>query len=164
MALGAVALALGGCTPANAADDNFAYSAADDPALVAAEDEALTHLPRFWQLYDVKPIGYSDFVLKVGLPTADGRGDEFIWMTVLERLPEGDIVGELANEPVEIADLRAGSTIQVSPSRVIDWSYTVGGKAYGHFTTRALFPRMSPATRAEVEATLSPTPLETDAN
>lgn len=159
--LGALVLCAVGA-PVRAAEDSV-YSAADDPALLAAEAEAVSHLPLFWELFDTRPIGYSTYMLKVGLPTADGRRTEFIWTNVLERLPNGDIIVELTADPVEIADLRAGSQVQVVPSQVVDWSYSIAGRAFGQFTTRALFPRMSPDTRDAIEATLWPTPLETDA-
>ena len=62
--------------------------------------------------------------------------------------------------PAYVADLKLGSEVRVLASDVSDSSYAHDGKLYGHFTTRALVSKASPAERAEMEAALSPTPLE----
>jgi len=146
------------------ASDRAFYSDVDDQKLQAARDLAVKTLPQFWAKFAANAPGYSAFLLKVGLPTDDGRGEEEIWMQVERRTDDGDAVGLLANQPFHLSKLHAGSRIEVAPSRFVDWSYTKDGKTYGQYSTRALYERASPEQRAEVDVKLAPTPLEPETN
>ena len=138
--------------------DNLIYSDADDPVIAAAEREGAQSLPTFWAKFDAQDPAVSLYLVKVGLEAKRG-GREFLWAIPL-RHSKDEVQVRLVNEPVHVANLKAGSVIAVAPGDIVDWSYTKGGKAYGHFVTRAMMDRVSPEERAEAEAVLAPTPLE----
>jgi uncharacterized protein YegJ (DUF2314 family) len=150
------------CARETPQDESVIYSRAGDAVVASAQADAQKSLPLFWSKFDAKAPGYADFKLKVSLPTDDGHGTERLWMLVLSRTADHQVIGRLANRPVRLKKLALGSTIEVDPSRIADWSYEKNGKQYGNFTTRALFPRASPQQRVEAQAMLSPTPLESE--
>ena len=159
------ALPLGACgrdAPAAASKGANApiYSNPADAEIDKATDDAIRTLPVFWSKFNSHSAGYGDFRIKVTRPTDDGAGEERIWMTVAEFTPGKQIKGRLSNEPAQLKKLHQGSLIEVDPSRIVDWMYTAGGKAYGHYTTRALMKLANPEQRAQVAAFLAPTPLE----
>lgn len=140
------------------------YSNPADAGIRKATDEAVGTLPVFWSKFNAHAPGYGDFRIKVALPTDDGVGEERIWMTVAEITPDKQIRGRLSNEPAQLKKLHQGSPVEVDQSRIVDWMYTVGGKAYGHYTTRAMTRLANPEQQAEVAAFLAPTPLEPTSN
>jgi uncharacterized protein YegJ (DUF2314 family) len=152
-----LAVTLAGCNKA-AEDDNLILSKPDDAPVLAAERKAAETLPIFWAKFDAQEPGVSRYLVKVALQ-AKGGGAEVLWATPLRRTATGVEV-RLANEPVYVAELKLGSVIEVLPSEIMDWSYQKDGKAYGHFVSRAMLDRAPPEARAEMEAVLSPTPLE----
>ena len=149
-----------GKSPAAGNQEAAIVSNANDEALLSAEAEAQKTLPVFWSKFDARAPEYGDFQLKVGLPTDDGRGEEFVWMTVNEVTADQQIHGRISDEPTAMRKLHRGSAVAVDPSLIADWTYTKNGKAYGHFTTRALMKSANPEQRAQAEALLAPTPLE----
>lgn len=130
----------------------------EDPQVDAAIAEARKTLPIFWGKFDANLAGYDRFALKVGLPTGGGA-EEHIWMNVVSR-SGGKVVGELANEPYDLGELKSGSRVEVDEALISDWQYQKGGKLYGHFTARALLPRANAAQRAEAAELFAPQPLE----
>ncbi|MDP3160912.1 MAG: DUF2314 domain-containing protein [Reyranella sp.] len=135
------------------------YGAPVDPVVAKARAQARDSLPVFWSKFDAKPNGYDSFVVQVDMATPRG-GSEAVWVMVVSRL--GDtIFGRFANKPTQVAGL-LGADVQASAANVVDWSYTRDGRTYGHFTTRAMFDRVSPEMRAKAQATLAPTALESE--
>lgn len=129
-------------------------------ALEAATAEARATLPIFWKVFDDDAA--DSYQLKVGLATPNGA-TEHIWI-----YPGGwrdeKVFGILANQPADLVDVAAGDEILVDPARISDWGYSKGGRLYGAFTQRATLDRLSRGTRRQVEAALSPTPLEPGKN
>jgi len=139
--------------------DEIAVVEAADQVLNAAIDQAKATLDVFWTKFDA---GEADrFQLKAGLTTPNGA-IEHVWLTVSGR-QDGRIVGRLGNQPVDLVDLNIGDEVQVDLNRVSDWAYIKEGRLYGAFTQRAMLDRADPRTRRQIEAVLSPNPLETDA-
>jgi len=148
--------------PSGAAPDRIIDTTADDETLNAAMKQATDTLDVFWAKFEAKAQGSSDFVIKLGMTGQDGF-KEFIWAEPIRR--EADqVVARLANEPEHLRGLTLGSEVRVSQSLIADWSYAKDGKAYGHFSTRVLLPRMTPEERAQIEGQLSSTPLEPNAS
>jgi uncharacterized protein YegJ (DUF2314 family) len=164
-AAAAIGLLVAGCSqaegPAAAKDDNFVTSNGPELALRTATSEAVASLPVFWKVFERQPLDATDFLVKVSLPVGDGRV-EHIWADVVRRAGD-QVVVRLANDPVWLKDVQNGSELTVPAAQISDWSYSKQGKAFGHFTTRALMSRAAPAERAEAQAFLAPTSLEPDA-
>lgn len=163
----AVALALAAfvtpaCSQSNvetsASGEKLIGVAPDDAEMNAAIAQARATLPQFWAKFEAKPAGYSQFMLKPGLPTVDGRGPEHIWVDVIERR-DGKVVGRLANEPFHLGDLKFGSEVTFSPEIISDWGYSKGDVIYGHYTSRLLMAREEPQAKPS-DYGLSATPLE----
>lgn len=134
----------------------------DDPAVLTAMKQAIDTRHVFWAKFEAREPGTSNYAVKLGLTGEDGY-KEFIWAEPIRR--EGDeVVARLANDPVHLQNLRLGSQVRISEDLVSDWTYEKNGKAYGHFTTRALMSRATPEQRAEMDGLLAPTPLEPDAS
>ncbi len=130
-----------------------------DPEVNAAIAEARRTLPEVWRRMAQRGPGESG--LKVALRTSRG-GYEHIWVDSIVR-QDGRITARLANDPDNIPGLKLGSPVVVDPAAISDWSYRSGGRLYGHFTTRVLLKRASPEEAQQIQALLSPTPLEPDA-
>lgn len=123
----------------------------DDPALQAAKAEARASLSQFWNAFDARHPGDSEFGLKVRLDTGDGDS-ELIWALDIERRGE-HISGILGNRPVNPA-YAEGQRVEIDAATIVDWCYFRDGVAQGHFTTRAMFPHMPARMVAEGKAAL----------
>jgi uncharacterized protein YegJ (DUF2314 family) len=60
-----------------------------------------------------------------------------MWVAV-SNFEDGNIVGELANEPNAIPELSQGVRVKVSPADISDWLYKTGGATIGGFTLAVL--------------------------
>ena len=151
MILAAAAMALlAPLSPVAAQGDAFAPAPvrADDPALVAAADEAQRTLPGFLEVLVVPPPGAGEFAIRFAL-----NGWEHIWVDDL-RLDDDRIVGRLANAPVQ-GGYRIGQSISVPLALVNDWAWRDGaGVMHGHRSTRVLLARLDPAEARAVSAYL----------
>jgi len=142
--------------------EKLVYAPQHDAAVEAATQKALETLPVFWIKKDANSPGYSDFMLKVALPTRHG-GLEYIWIGDVRRSGH-KIKGTLANEPFDLEGLSVGSEVEAPATQIADWQYEKAGKLYGHFTTRALQPRANAEQQAQVRELFAPTPLEPESN
>ncbi len=80
----------------------------------------------------------------------DGDKAEHIWV--------GDITwdgkafrGQVDNKPLEIANVRLGQKVTVTPEDITDWMFVKEWKLMGGFTTRVLYGRFSPPEKAEFQ-------------
>lgn len=102
----------------------------------------------------------NNYMVKLGLDRSDG-GLEHIWVDTLRF--EGDqLVGALANEPVDLPSMHVGSRVVVETERISDWSIVRAEGMYGNFTTRVMLPDVDPATAAELREVLTRDPLPED--
>jgi uncharacterized protein YegJ (DUF2314 family) len=125
--------------------DEVVGVAGDDPEMTAAIAVARETLPQFWQVFEKRERGESDFALKVRI--ADGSGVEHFWTTDLKRR-DGKTVGTINNDPNTVASVKLGDQIEIPEADITYWLYFRDGKMVGNHTLRPLFKHM-PA--AEVE-------------
>ena len=142
--------------------DKLIIVSSKDAKVNAAIAEARATLPVFWQRYDDQTPGVTNYQIKAGLPTPHG-GVEHIWIDVVNHSKLA-VRGTLANDPVDLGDLKFGSEITVEPEKISDWMYERNGKIYGAYTVRALTDRANPEDQRRVAPLLSSTPLEAGAH
>ena len=117
----------------------------DDAEMVAAIAKARETLPQFWQVFDKKERGESDFALKVKI--TDTKGTEHFWATDIERR-DGKTMGTINNDPNTVASVKLGDRIEIPEADISDWLYMRDGKMVGNETLRPLLKKM-PAAEAE---------------
>jgi uncharacterized protein YegJ (DUF2314 family) len=112
----------------------------DDPAMRAAAGEARRRWPEFLAAWHNPAPGQTGFSVK--LPISDGQDHEFIWVDV-KQIEHGEILGDLANEPVNLRMMRLGDRVRGRIDDVNDWCYLQDGEPVGGFTIRVLYDRLS---------------------
>jgi uncharacterized protein YegJ (DUF2314 family) len=153
-ALAACLLALAACSeaPAGSPEEEFAR------ALAAAKDEARASLPFYWQHFNEPAGDEYDFWLKAALPRRDGQpGAEEAWLENIARAPD-KIVGELAEQPNYLGDLKRGDMVEIQEGQVVDWAFKQGQSLLGHYTTRVMLPRLESTQQDILRAMLTPDP------
>lgn len=106
----------------------------DDSLLLAAIAKARETWPAFVEAMDA---GQGDnFAVKA--PVSVGSKTEFIWISVTGT--EGELIyGVLANQPVDLDQLKQGSRVSVPVKQLNDWIYiSPEGKTIGGHTIEAL--------------------------
>jgi len=126
--------------------DKVVNVADDDPEMVAVIAMARDSLPQFWQVFDKRERGESDFSLKVKI--TDKSGTEHFWATDIERR-DGKTTGTINNDPNIVASVKLGDKMEIPEGDITDWLYMRDGKMVGNRTLIPLFKAM-PA--KEVEA------------
>jgi uncharacterized protein YegJ (DUF2314 family) len=104
-----------------------------DPRLTAAEAEARRRFPEFEAAF-IKNDG-NNFSIKARISTE--TNSEHIWVQVDTITPDG-IKGRLGNEPVNLGDLKLGSSVEIQRDQVEDWSFLRRGKPVGLFTVAVI--------------------------
>lgn len=125
--------------------DKVVRVADDDSEMTAAIAKARETLPQFWQVFEKRDRGESDFALKVRI--SDKKGTEHFWATNVERR-NGKTMGTIDNDPNIVARVKLGDRIGIPEADISDWLYMRDGKMVGNRTLVPLFKQM-PA--AEVE-------------
>lgn len=143
------------------APSEFTIIEKGDAAIVEAVANARESLPVFWSVFDAQTA--DDYQLKAGLDTPNGAV-EHLWFIPRARSDSGKVVGILTVQPRDIEGLNEGDEVFFPEDRISDWSYRKGDLLYGMYTQRALLDRLPPQSRREMEAALSPTPLESGAS
>ena len=116
-----------------------------DPEMAAAIAKAQETLPQFWQTFDQRPRGESNFVLVVRI-TDKGRIEHFFTTDVARR--DGKTMVTISNSPKIVASVKLGDRIEIPESDITDWHYMRGGKYVGMFTMKPRFKHM-PADQVE---------------
>jgi uncharacterized protein YegJ (DUF2314 family) len=106
----------------------------DDPRMLKAVAEAKSRWPEFVAAFESKK-GHN-FAVKN--PVTRGENTEFIWIEVTAI--ENDVIyGKLANDPVDLGDLKCGSRVKVAASELNDWGYMDDGDNFvGGFTVKVI--------------------------
>ena len=117
----------------------------DDPEMNAAIANARAALPQFWQTFEKREHGESDFALKVKI--TDPKGTEHFWLTDIER-KDGKTLGTINNDPDIVRNVKLGDRIPIPEADISDWLYMRDGKMVGNYTIRVLFKEM-PAEEVE---------------
>jgi uncharacterized protein YegJ (DUF2314 family) len=127
------------CSSHRSTDDKTINVSADDPEMNAAIEKARSSLPGFWQIYDTRPNGESDFCLKVKITDKDQV--EHFWVINIER-KDGKIFGTINNDPDIVKNVKLGDRITVNEADISDWLYIRNEKMVGNYTLRVLLKTM----------------------
>ncbi|MCX6951846.1 MAG: DUF2314 domain-containing protein [Verrucomicrobia bacterium] len=108
----------------------------DDPRMKAAVAEAKRRWPEFVAAFKARQPG-GNYAVKAAV-TRDGN-TEFIWIEVVGLEPEF-IHGKLANDPVDLGDLKIGDQVEVPLAALNDWTFrhAEADEPQGLFTVRIL--------------------------
>jgi uncharacterized protein YegJ (DUF2314 family) len=107
--------------------------------MAAAIAKAQETLPHFWQVFNKRARGESNFVLVVRI-TDNGRIEHFS-TTDFERR-NGKAMVTISNPPKIVASVKSGDRIEVPAADITDWHYMRGGKYVGMFTMKPRFKHM----------------------
>lgn len=108
----------------------------DHPLMVAAIEKAKEQWPKFAKAFNERENdAEGDYVVKAKISTSTNT--EYIWVNVTE-LSADNIKGKLANDPVDLGDLKIGSEVDVPLSDMQDWCYLEGDKPIGLFSLYAI--------------------------
>ncbi len=115
------------------------YVEDSDPEMATAIAKAQETLPQFWQVFDRREHGESNFVLVVRI-TDQGRIEHF-FTTDFER-HEGKTMVTISNAPKIVASVKLGDRIEIPAADITDWHYMRDGKYIGMFTIKPRFKYM----------------------
>lgn len=118
------------------------YVADDDPEMAAAIAKAQATLPQFWQVFDQRAHGESNFVLVVRI-TDKGRIEHF-HTTDFERR-DGKTMVTISHAPKIVASVKLDDRIEIPQADITDWSYMRDGKYVGMTTFKVRFKHMPSA-------------------
>ena len=113
-----------------------------DPGMAAAIAKAQETLPQFWQVFDNRGRGESNFVLVVRI-TDKGRIEHFS-TTDFERR-DGKTMVTISNKPNIVASVKLGERIEIPEADITDWWYMRDGKYVGMATMKPRFKHMRSA-------------------
>jgi uncharacterized protein YegJ (DUF2314 family) len=116
-----------------------AYIADSDPEMAAAIAQAQETLPQFWQVYEAREHGESDFVLVVRIADK-GRVEHFV-ITDFER-HDGKTMVTLRSDPKVVSGVKRGDRIEIPAADITDWRYVRDGKEVGMRTAKVLLKQM----------------------
>jgi uncharacterized protein YegJ (DUF2314 family) len=118
---------------------NKGYVEDTDPEMAAAIAKAQQTLPQFWQTFDQRPHGESNFVLVVRI-TDKGRIEHFFTGDFEHR--DGKTMVTITNTPKIVASVKSGDRIEIPEAEITDWSYMRHGKYVGMRTIKPKFKYM----------------------
>ena len=118
------------------------YVEDSDPEMAAAIAKAQETLPQFWQVFDKREHGESNFVLVVRI-TDKGRIEHF-FTTDFER-HDGKTMVTISHSPKIVASVKLGDRIEIPEPDITDWHYMRDGKYVGMFTMKPRFKHMRAA-------------------
>ncbi len=121
------------------------YVEDSDPEMAAAIAKAQATLPQFWQAFDQRAHGESNFVLVVRI-TDKGRIEHF-HTTDFERR-DGKTMVTISHAPKIVASVKLDDRIEIPAADITDWSYMRDGKYVGMFRMKLWFKYM-PAEHVE---------------
>ena len=140
-----LAAIIAGCAPrdkvANAPRDKVIDVGENDPEMNAAIAKARSELPLFWQVFEKRERGESNFSVKVEI--TDENGTEYFWATDIER-NDGKTTGIINNDPNIVANVKMGDRIEIPETDIADWLYMRDDKMVGNHTLTVLFKQMPP--------------------
>src|ERR1035437_2544686 len=124
----------------------------DDPEMAAAIAKARQTLPQFWQMFDKRERGESNFVLVVRI-TDKGRVEHF-FTTDFERR-DGKTMVTISNAPKIVASVKLGDRSEIAEADITDWQYMRDGKYVGMTTFKAQFKHMRPADVEQIKTMMA---------
>lgn len=131
-----VLLVLAGC-----ATQDKGYVEDSDPEMAVAIAQAQATLPQFWQAFNERTQGGSNFVLVVRI--SDRGHIEHFHTTDFERR-DGRTFVTIGRAPKIVANVKLGDRVEIPAADLTDWSYMRDGKYVGLRTMRPRFKYMRP--------------------
>ena len=136
---------------------------AEDPPIVkvtsadvdmnAAIARARDTLPTFWASFDAPKPSETGHGLKVRFAVGPDRF-EHIWVSEVEKLPDGNFSGRFANQPSDLPG-NEGDQVEFKQADIADWLFIRNGKVVGAETMKLLLKSMpkeqADAMRAQME-------------
>jgi uncharacterized protein YegJ (DUF2314 family) len=120
----------------------------------AAIARARDTLPTFWASYDAPKPSETGHGLKVRFAVGPGRF-EHIWMSDVEKLPDGNFSGRCANQPSDLPGKNEGDQVEFKQAAITDWLFIRNEKVVGGETIKLLLKSMpkeeADAMRARME-------------
>ena len=138
-----------------------------DPALQAATQEALATLPAFLeQVVGPRGVAKDGAAIKACFETSDSEHpSECVWFAPFILLPDGKIAGMSMNAGVHATEIKADQPVNFDRTQVSDWGWRPGdGKAWGEYTTRAIFAAQGLDPQSLLGLPFSESPLPPDWN
>ena len=137
---------------------------AEDPPIVrvtsadadmnAAIARARDTLATFWASYDAPKPSETGHGLKVRFAVGPDRF-EHIWMSDVEKLPDGNFSGRCANQPSDLPGKNEGDQVDFKQADITDWLFIRNEKVVGGETIKLLLKSMpkeeADAMRARME-------------
>ena len=111
-----------------------------DVDMNAAIARARDTLPTFWAAYDAPKPSETGHGLKVRFAVSPGRF-EHIWMSDVEKLPDGNLSGRFANDPDDLPGTE-GDQVEFKQADITDWLFIRNEKIVGGETIKALLKSM----------------------
>lgn len=106
-----------------------------DDALLAASLRAKEQLPRLHNSFKVGLPPGEYIMVKAPFATPTG-GQEWMWVEINDWKGNGQIAGQLKNEPVDIPNLHAGQDVKVQQDDIFDYIYVrANGSTEGNETS-----------------------------
>ena len=132
-------------------EDDVTSVADDDPAMLAAFEQARKTLDGFLKLAASPAPGTEAYGLKVAV--SDDGGTEYFWVTPFT-VEGNSFSGRINNTPRVVSNVEEGELIKFDRSKVVDWVYqdTKRNRMYGNFTACALLTHEDPADAAAFKA------------
>jgi uncharacterized protein YegJ (DUF2314 family) len=125
-----------------------------DVDMNAAIARARDTLPTFWVSYDAPRPSETGHGLKVRFAVGPDRF-EHIWMSDVEKLPDGNFSGRCANQPSGLPGKNEGDQVEFKQADITDWLFIRNEKVVGGETIKLLLKSMpneeADAMRAQME-------------
>jgi uncharacterized protein YegJ (DUF2314 family) len=125
-----------------------------DADMNAAIARARDTLPTFWASFDAPKPSETGHGLKVRFAVSPDRF-EHIWMSEVEKLPDGNFSGRFANQPSDLPGKNEGDQVEFKQVDITDWLFIRNGKVVGGETIKLLLKSMpkeeADAMRAQME-------------
>jgi uncharacterized protein YegJ (DUF2314 family) len=125
-----------------------------DADMNAAIARARDTLPTFWASYDAPKPSEIGHGLKVRFAVGPDRF-EHIWMSDVEKLPDGNFSGRFANQPSDLPGTNEGDQVEFKQADITDWLFIRNEKVVGGETIKLLLKSMpdeeADAMRAQME-------------
>ncbi|WP_027387152.1 YegJ family protein [Chryseobacterium gregarium] len=126
------------------------YVQNSDQEMNAAIKKAKETFSDFQTAFNNDNPDYSNFSIKQKFDTSDGGG-EHIWIGDLQS-KEGGYYGIVQNVPVDVAEVKLGDSVKISPERLSDWMYQDKNLVKGGYTIKVLRNHMTPEEKKEMDA------------
>jgi uncharacterized protein YegJ (DUF2314 family) len=127
------------------------YIEDDEPEMVAAIAKARRTFPLFWQAFEKRDRGETQFSLKIRI--TDKKRIEHFWVTDFER-QDGKVLVTISQAPKIVANVKLGERLAIPEAEIQDWFYMRGGKMIGCQTIRPVLKTMPAKAAAELENAL----------